>query len=128
MNAPKLRRSMTEAERALWKALRGEIVLSDSHFRRQVAIGPYIVDFLCLRYRLVIEVDGEIHSTVAARRHDEEREKYLRGEGFSVLRFANHEVVTRLPDVLDRLKRELAHSTPTPTPTPGPSPQGGGGR
>lgn len=123
MNAPKLRRSMTEAERRLWKGLRSEIGLADSHFRRQVAIGPYVVDFCSFRYRLVIEVDGEIHMTGTARRRDEERDRYLRAEGFTVLRFANSEVTVTLPKVLDRLKQDLERSTPTPSP----SPQGGGG-
>jgi very-short-patch-repair endonuclease len=123
-HAPKLRRTMTEAERALWKALRSEIDLPDSHFRRQVAIGPYVVDFCSFGHRLVIEVDGEIHSTGTARRRDDERDQYLRVEGFRILRFGNSEVMGTLPKVLDRLKGELACSTPTPSP----SPQGGGGR
>jgi very-short-patch-repair endonuclease len=123
VNAPKLRRTMTEAERALWKALRNDIDLPDSHFRRQVAIGSYVVDFLSLRYRVVVEVDGKIHSAEAARRHDEERDMYLRAEGFRVLRFANDEVTVALPKVLDRLKQEFGLATPTPDP----SPQGGGG-
>lgn len=124
VNAPKLRRTMTEAERALWKALRNDIDLPDSHFRRQVAIGSYVVDFLSLRYRVVVEVDGEVHSTGDARRYDAARDRYLRAEGFRVLRFANHEVIATLPQVLERLERELGRTTPTP----GPSPQGGGGR
>ena len=123
-HAPKLRRTTTEAERALWKALRSEVDLAGSHFRRQVAIGPYVVDFCSFGVRLVIEVDGEIHSTGSAHRRDEERDRYLRGEGFRILRFGNSDVTGTLPKVLDRLKGELARSTPTPSP----SPHGGGGR
>jgi very-short-patch-repair endonuclease len=121
-HAPTLRRNMTQAERVLWKALRREIVVPDSHFRRQVAIGSYVVDFCSLRYRFVIEVDGEIHKTVAALLYDEDRDRYLPAEGFKVVRFANHDVTTALPTVLERLRQEFESVTPTPSP----SPQGAG--
>jgi very-short-patch-repair endonuclease len=115
---------MTEAERVLWKALRSDIVIPGSHFRRQVPIGTYVVDFCSLRHRFVIEVDGKIHETETARRYDDERDRYIRSEGFTLLRVTNDDVLRRLPMVLDQLKRALERTTPTP----GPSPQGGGER
>lgn len=120
--APKLRRMVTEGERILWKALRDEVEISGSHFRRQVAIGPYVVDFCCLKLRVVIEVDGKIHETDAARKSDAERETYLRAEGFRVLRLSNNEVLLRRPAALHKVRTVLAGATPTPSP----SPQGGG--
>ncbi len=122
--APKLRREPTPAERQLWKGLRNAIDLPKTHFRRQVPLGPYVVDFCCLRHRVIVEVDGAVHQTAEAQMHDRLRDAYLRGEGFSVLRFSNEEVLSRLPIVIDRLKAVLVAATPTPT--PGPSPQGGG--
>jgi very-short-patch-repair endonuclease len=122
--APKLRRAATPAERALWKGLRGAIDLPGTHFRRQVPLGPYVVDFCCLRHRVIVEVDGAVHDTAAAQLRDRCRDEYLRGEGFSVVRVTNDEVLTRLPIVIDRLTSMLVAATPTP----GPSPQGGGGQ
>ena len=120
--APKLRRDATPAERALWKGLRSAIDLPGTHFRRQVPLGPYVVDFCCLRHRLIVEVDGAVHDTAAAQVRDRRRDDYLRGEGFSVVRVTNDEVLTRLPMVIDRLTSMLVAATPTP----GPSPQGRG--
>jgi len=120
--APKLRREPTPAERQLWKGLRSALDLPGTHFRRQVPLGPYVVDFRCLRHRLIVEVDGAVHETAAAQARDQRRDEYLRAEGFTVVRVTNDEVLTRLPMVIDRLTSMLVAATPTP----GPSPQGGG--
>jgi very-short-patch-repair endonuclease len=120
--APKLRRETTPAERELWKGLRNAIDLSGTHFRRQVPLGHYVVDFCCLRRRVIVEVDGAVHQTAEARMRDQSRDEYLRREGFSLLRFSNEEGLTRLRIVIDRLKAALVAATPTP----GPSAQGGG--
>lgn len=67
----------------------------DGHkFRRQRPVGPYVVDFIRLEKRLVIEVDGGQHNTQVPQ--DTEREAWLRQEGYTVLRFWNHEVLTQL--------------------------------
>ncbi len=100
--APKLRRKPTPAERELWKGLRSAIDLPDTHFRRQVPLGPYVVDFFCLRHRVIVEVDGAVHHTAEAQMHDRFRDEYLRREGFSVVRVTNDEVRTRLPMVIDQ--------------------------
>jgi very-short-patch-repair endonuclease len=113
---------MTPVERALWKGLRSAIDLPGTHFRRQVPLGPYVVDFCCLRHRVIVEVDGAVHDTGSAQRHDRIRDEYLRGEGFTVVHVSDDEVLTRLPMVIDRLTSMLVAATPTP----GPSPQGGG--
>lgn len=88
-NARKLRKRMTEAERALWAILRRK-QLEGHRFRKQVPIGQYIVDFACLDARLVIEVDGGQHSESAT---DSERDTWLKSQRFRVMRFRNNEVL-----------------------------------
>ena len=125
MNAPRLRRAMTDAERRLWTALRRQMPeVAGTHFRRQVAIGRYIADFVCLGRRLIVELDGETHDEGEQKRRDVERDAYLRQQGFRVLRFRNRDVMLDMKSVLRTIDVELGVSTPTPYP----SPQGGGGR
>ena len=119
--AKALRRAMTEPEKRLWWHLRHRLPLEGTHFRRQVAVGPYVADFCCLARKLVIEVDGEQHGFEAERRRDERRDEYLRAQGFHVLRFANRDVVASIDVVLDTIHAALS---PAP-PIPAPSPQGG---
>ena len=121
-NAKMLRRQMTEPEKRLWWHLRRRLPLERSHFRRQVPIGSYIVDFCCLGARLIIEVDGNQHGFPNAVAYDAVRTAYLEREGFRVLRFSNFEVSREIDVVLDTIYAALA----TPTPTPNPFPQGGG--
>ena len=90
------RRTLTDAERALWRRLRYR-QLRGFRFRRQAPIGPYIVDFVCFERRLVIEVDGGQHAQ--AEEADRERSRWLEGEGFRVLRFWNHHVL-QAPDAV----------------------------
>ncbi|WP_245429492.1 endonuclease domain-containing protein [Mesorhizobium sp. DCY119] len=121
-NAPRLRKATTEAEKRLWQHLREMPDLGQTHFRRQVAIGIYVVDFCCLKHRLIIEVDGEIHKTDEAMSYDRQRDEYLRAEGFRILRFSNAEVLLGRERVLNSVRLALGGATPTPYP----SPQGGG--
>src|SRR5688572_7052621 len=94
--ARELRANATATERFLWQHLRLR-QLGGHKFRRQRPIGPYVVDFVCLEKRLVIEVDGGQHNTQAPQ--DAEREAWLRQEGYTVLRFWNHEVLTDIETV-----------------------------
>src|SRR4051794_26611384 len=82
-----LRHQMTDAERRLWWALRHDMPPGTGRFRRQVPIGRYIVDFMSLKGRLVVEVDGEQHGFDLERRHDLRRDDYLRSQDFRVMRF-----------------------------------------
>ena len=84
-NARKNRAKMTEAETILWERLR--CYPRPIRFRRQHIIGDYIVDFACLQKMLVIEVDGEYHSTDEQKALDDLRTEYLNKIGFSVIRF-----------------------------------------
>ena len=86
--ARRLRRNPTDAEKRLWSKLRHK-QLSGHRFRRQVPIGPYIVDFACLGARLIVEVDGGQHANQIER--DNARTAWLGGQGFRVLRFWNND-------------------------------------
>ena len=81
--AKKLRGNMTDAERRLWYHLRAHR-FGGYKFKRQIPIGPYVVDFACLGRKLIIEVDGGQHADSPS---DIMRDGYLRREGFRVLRF-----------------------------------------
>jgi very-short-patch-repair endonuclease len=99
-----LRRNMTDAERRLWRVLR-EQRGEGTPFRRQHPIGPYIVDFVCLRARLVVEVDGGQHDAQAEA--DAERTRWLTGRGYRVVRFWNDDVLRRPSVVAEEIRREL---------------------
>ncbi|MBL8577120.1 MAG: DUF559 domain-containing protein [Mesorhizobium sp.] len=113
---------MTDAEKVLWKNLRGDFAGKGTHFRRQVAIGRYVADFCCPGHKLIVEVDGPIHLQVEVHSHDRLRDEVLRAGGYRILRFTNTEVSLELKSVLQRISTALSASTPTPVP----SPQGGG--
>ncbi len=124
--AMQLRKSMTDAERLLWNGMRYELVMPEgAHFRRQFAIGDYVVDFVCLRYRLIIEVDGAIHAEEQRVARDSVRKKFLEKQGFTVLRFSNDDVLVRRASVVNSVSVALAGTTPIRRLTPTPSPQGG---
>jgi very-short-patch-repair endonuclease len=83
---------MTNAERKLWLLLRNNRL--GVKFRRQVPYDLYILDFYCVKARLVIEVDGAQHHTPEGKRRDKIRDADLRSDGLEVLRFTNAEVLT----------------------------------
>jgi 5-methyltetrahydrofolate--homocysteine methyltransferase len=102
-----MRNKPTDAERFLWQELMGK-KLERHKFRRQHIIGNYIADFICLKENLIIEVDGLIHQLPENISSDEERSKWLRSEGFEVLRFTNEEVLFQLEKVLQLISTKLA--------------------
>jgi very-short-patch-repair endonuclease len=126
-NAPKLHRNLTDPEKRLWMLLRKRLPQDGTHFRRQVALGPYVVDFVCFGARLIIELDGDQHGTDAALRYDAARTEWLETQGFQVLRFTNRQIRTEADMVLDTIFAALSgRAKPCPTPpTPGRSPSGG---
>jgi leucyl-tRNA synthetase len=97
------RKEPTPQEELLWQELRNE-KLGDK-FRRQHLIDKYIVDFVCLKKRLVIEVDGSVHNDTEE--HDEGRSYEIAQRGFTVIRFTNNEVEKDLKTVLQKIKQEL---------------------
>jgi len=88
--ARELRTDSTDSERRLWQKLKRRQI-AGVKFRRQQPIGPYIVDFVCLERRLVIEVDGGQHSERLD--EDTKRSQWLEAQGFRVLRFWNNDVL-----------------------------------
>jgi very-short-patch-repair endonuclease len=93
------RKNMSNAEYKLWRELRLR-QLDGARFRRQHPIGPYIVDFVCLDKRLVVEVDGEQHTQDDHIAHDERRDRWLTSEGYRVMRFQTIEVYQNLDGVV----------------------------
>lgn len=103
--ARRLRNGATSSEKRLWSLLRRKGV-GGIKFRRQGALGPYIVDFVCLWPRLVVEVDGGIHRTEFYDRERElRRDAWLRSQGFIVLRFSDREIEDDPVRVLDVIAR-----------------------
>ncbi|RAK69705.1 endonuclease domain-containing protein [Hymenobacter edaphi] len=99
------RHTSTKAENHLWQALRGGQL--GLRFRRQHAIGSFIVDFVCLTAWLVVEVDGEVHNEPNQAEYDQNRTIELEKRGFQVIRFPNNEVLTQTETVLQRIREQL---------------------
>jgi very-short-patch-repair endonuclease len=112
-----LRKNPTDAERLLWQKLRFWQV-DGLKFRRQQPLGRYIVDFVCLEKRLVVEVDGGQHAENT--NYDRERDAWLHDQEFVVLRFWNHDVLKKIDEVMNVIIEKLRS-----TPFLNPSPQGG---
>ena len=99
-----LRSNPTEAERTLWKRLRMRQL--DGHkFRRQQPLGRYIVDFVCVERKLVIELDGGQHAEQV--QSDVERTAWLEAQGFRVLRFWNYDVLNGPEAVTEAIREAL---------------------
>ena len=113
-----LRDQATDAEKKLWGLLRSR-QLAGCKFRRQVSVGRFIVDFVCFEKRLVLELDGGHHQDQAA--YDEQRTTWLEAQGFRVLRFWNHQVLTEPAAVQEAILLVMgreASSSPSPRPSP----------
>ena len=107
--ARELRQNQTPAEEMLWELLRDQ-QLAGAKFRRQHQFGEYICDFFCNEARIVVECDGDPHTTAAGKKHDAKRDAYLRSRGLTVIRFANERVFNDVGGVL----REIASHLPSP--------------
>ena len=114
--AKNLRINQTDAEKLLWKYLKSK-QLANTKFRRQQPIGNYIVDFISLDKKLIIELDGGQHAINAP--IDQERDERLAEHGFKVLRFWNNDVLQNIEGVLESIMDKIS-------PSPNPSPQGRG--
>ena len=97
-----LRARSTDAEMALWRRLRRRQI-SDTKFRRQEALGPYIVDFISFNPRIVIELDGGQHATPPQQESDVRRDRWLEEQGFLVIRFWNTDVLLNMDGVLEKI-------------------------
>jgi very-short-patch-repair endonuclease len=119
-----MRAHPTEAEKRLWSLLRGQR-LSGFKFRRQQVIVPYIVDFVCLEQRLIIETDGSQHADC---KDDVRRDAFLRAQGFRILRYWNNQILSESEAVAAALVAELSvPHPPKPSAWAPPSPAAGRG-
>ena len=104
--ARNLRKQSTNTERHLWYNLRANRL--GFKFKRQVPIGTYIVDFVCMERRLIVELDGGQH--LDNQKYDIERTAWLNGRGFKVLRFWNNDVLQRNAAVIDVIIQALGEA------------------
>ena len=105
-NAKELRSSETEVEKKLWALLRNR-QLEGKKFRRQHAIGNYVLDFYCNECKLAVELDGEIHNKKEIQQYDSARTQELKDYGITVIRFWNSEVMNNTGKVLERIAQFL---------------------
>src|SRR3954447_330095 len=109
-----LRNDATPAETRLWHLLRsGQLGVQ---FRRQAAIGAYIVDFVCFSHRLIVELDGPQHQEEKGKAHDGSRTAWLAAQGFRLIRFPNQTLDEDIGHVVEEIKQVLsARQSPSPT-------------
>ncbi len=106
--AKKLRSNSTDTEKYLWKYLRGR-QLEGFKFRRQHPIGKYIVDFINLERKIIIEVNGGQH---LENKKDELRDRWLEEQGYKVLRFWDNEVLTNIEGVMESIRKKIYSPSP----------------
>ena len=104
-NAKTNRSNMTDAESLLWHYLRQEQL--GVRFRRQHVIGDYIVDFISLKQRLIIEIDGGYHNDIVQQQEDRIRQNWLESMGYKVIRFTNEEVFYNIESVISTIKDNI---------------------
>jgi len=110
-----LRNNATDAERRLWRVLRGR-QLGGFRFRRQFPIAGFIADFACPEARLIIEVDGEQHFENA--NYDASRSDALAARGYRVVRYWNNDVMSKTEGVLADIQSKLSEQNLTPSQPP----------
>ncbi len=103
--AKRNRSNPTEAENLLWLMVKGGRL--GLKFKRQHIIGCFIVDFVCLETKLIVEIDGGYHSLPDQQISDNERAVWLESQGFRVIRFTNEEVMQNTTNVLQQIKQNL---------------------
>jgi very-short-patch-repair endonuclease len=116
--ARQMRHEQTDAESKMWSLLRDRR-LSQFKFRRQFPIAGYIVDFICLRAKLVVEVDGGQHGDPGRIEYDRRRTARLSEMRFRVLRFSDRDVLRESDTVLGIIYNALVLEEPSPQPSPG---------
>ena len=104
-NAKHMKQYPTEAESVMWELIRRKQL--GVVFKRQYIIDEYIVDFVCLEKRLVIEIDGGYHSMGEQQESDSNRDHRLAVLGYRVLRFSNSEVMVQPDSVVNKIKQAL---------------------
>ena len=106
LRARELRRAMTPVEKKLWQHIRDNQL--GVQFRKQHAVGPYVVDFFCAKAKLVVEVDGDTHADPQQAEYDAERTQWLNEQKqYCVIRFWNSQVLHDIESVLAEISRAL---------------------
>jgi len=101
------RKTMTDGEQKLWSRLRGKQL--EYYFRRQTPIEKYIVDFVCLKEKLIVEIDGSQHYTPTEKEHDRIRDQFLQRQGFRILRFNSVEVLDNTDGIIEVIYQKLTN-------------------
>ena len=109
--AKRMRHEPVQAEKLFWSEIRNR-KLGGFKFKRQVPLGPYIVDFVCLDENLVVELDGPLHNDRT--QYDANRDALLRELGYRVLRFTNDDVGGDFAGVLATILHALRGGAPSP--------------
>ena len=110
--ARRQRANAVQAEAILWRALRDRRC-DNAKFRRQTPIGNFIIDFVCFEKRLVVEVDGPSHAADEQQAKDNERDAWLREQGFQILRLPNELVIASTAIAVERI-RVAMRAIPSP--------------
>ncbi len=124
--ARSMRKRMTDAELKLWNEVRAHRLMGLG-FRRQFPIGSYVVDFACPSKRLIVEIDGSQHGEDETARRDAVRTRFLEQDGWTVLRFWNHDVLRDIDGVCMHIVTMAGLAAPR-LPGGRPSPEGEGNR
>jgi very-short-patch-repair endonuclease len=106
-----LRKNMTLAEKILWKKLKNRNIFNVK-FRKQHPVWIFVVDFYCHEYKLVIEVDGEIHNEEEFKEHDLNRTAELNKFGLKVLRFTNDQILFNIDSIITEIHKNITEFTP----------------
>ena len=111
VRAVELRNNMTPSEKVLWAELKKKEIFK-ARFKSQHPIGIFVVDFYCHKYKLVIEVDGDIHLREEVREHDDGRSHDIEKLGIKILRFTNKEVLENIDEVKRIILLEISSLSP----------------
>ncbi len=117
-NANKLRKEMTKSEACLWKFVLSKRQMRNYQFRRQRPIDNYIVDFVCLPLKLIIEVDGSTHDNEVQYAKDKIRDETLKSLGFTILRINDSDVLTKISSVTNLIGCWIDEHAVVPPPSP----------
>ena len=110
INARNLRNNATLEERRIWNLIKNKQI-NGLKFRRQFPIGNYIVDFVCLKIKLIIEIDGGQHNETKQVEYDKNRTKFFESNGYKVIRFWNSDIYSNIEGVISELKRTIDEIT-----------------
>ena len=106
------RKAMTDGEQKLWSRLRRKQL--GCYFRRQTPIGKYVVDFVCWKEKLIVEIDGSQHYTNAGKEHDRIRDQFLQKQGFPILRFNSVEVLNNTDGIVEAIYENIKNPLSSP--------------